>query len=258
MLQVRVIPCLLLSDDMLVKTVKFRNPDYVGDPVNAIKIYNDKEVDELIVLDILATQEGRPPNIAKIRELTDECFMPLCYGGGITTVEQMREVFNAGIEKVALNTAALENPQLVTRAAETFGSQSIVVSIDVRKPLLGRPTVHGHRGSANTKRPPVVFAREMAERGAGELLLTSVDREGTWEGYDLELIHEVTSAVSIPVIAHGGAGSLEDFRAAVRDAGASACATGSMVVYQKKGRGVLINFPKRHELEPLFAEQLTD
>jgi len=252
MLQVRVIPCLLLRDESLVKTVKFKNPSYIGDPVNAIKIYNEKEVDELIFLDIAASRERRRPPFEKIREIADECFMPLAYGGGITTIEDIREIFNIGVEKISLNASALQNPELVREAAEVFGAQSVVVAIDVKKSLWGKYEVYNHTTGKSAKIDPVEYARQMEQLGAGELLVTSVDKEGTWEGYDTELLKRITSSVNIPVIAHGGAGHIEDFARAVAVGGASAVATGSMVVYQKKGLGVLINFPKRETLDDIL------
>ena len=248
MLRTRVMPCLLVDDGRLVKTVKFRKPAYVGDPVNAIKIYNEKEVDELIVVDIRATVEGRPPNFALLREIADECFMPLCYGGGIRDLDDVREIFSLGIEKVAVNTHAAERPGFLREAADRFGSQSIVASIDARRVFRRTYHVHTRGGRERTKRDPVSFAREVEAAGAGEILLTSIDRDGTWKGYDIDLIRRVTEAVGIPVIACGGAGCVDDFGKAVKEGGASAVAAGSMVVYQGKGRGVLVGFPTRNEL----------
>ncbi|UCD17685.1 MAG: imidazole glycerol phosphate synthase subunit HisF [Candidatus Zixiibacteriota bacterium] len=252
MLQVRVIPCLLLRDGSLVKTVKFKDPGYIGDPVNAIKIYNEKEVDELIFLDITASRERRSPRFDTVREIADECFMPLTYGGGIRTVDDIREIFNIGAEKVCLNTAALHNPDFIGEAAATFGNQSIVVSIDVKKAFRGKYEVYNHVTGKSANIDAVDFAVKAEHLGAGELLVTSVDKEGTWEGYDVELLKKITSCVSVPVIANGGAGSIEDFARAVTAGGASAVAAGSMVVYQKKDLGVLINFPGRDILDELF------
>ncbi|MBN2227232.1 MAG: imidazole glycerol phosphate synthase subunit HisF [candidate division Zixibacteria bacterium] len=252
MLQVRVIPCLLLRDQSLVKTVKFKDASYIGDPVNAIKIYNEKEVDELIFLDITASRERRRPPFETIREIADECFMPLAYGGGITSVEDIREIFNIGVEKVSLNASAMYNPELIRDAAEIFGSQSVVVAIDVKKNLWGKYEVYNHVTGKSAKFDPVEYALRMEALGAGEFLVTSVDQEGTWEGYDTQLLKRITSAVHVPVIAHGGAGNIDDFARAVAVGGASAVATGSMVVYQKKDLGVLINFPRRDALDDVF------
>jgi cyclase len=245
-------PCLLLKDWALVKTVHFKKPSYIGDPVNAIEIYNEKEVDELILLDITATQECRLPLFELLKDVASECFMPLCYGGGIRNIEDIKCIFGIGIEKVAINSFAEENPGLIKEASTLFGSQSIVVSMDVKKNFLGKDVVCTHGGQRMTKTDPVDFARKMEEAGAGELLLTSMDRDGTWNGYDIDLLKRVTTAVTIPVIACGGAGKVSDLREAVKKGGASAVAAGSMFVYQKKGTGVLINFPAREELEKVL------
>lgn len=249
MLQTRVIPCLLVQNERLVKTVRFKNPSYVGDPVNAIKIYNEKEVDELILVDISATVEQRPPSFKLIEQVTSECFMPLCYGGGIRSLEEIQRILTLGVEKVAINSYAMENPSFIKEASDRFGSQSIVLSMDVKKTLWGKYLVHTHGGRKTTKLEPVEFAQEMEAMGAGEILLNSIDRDGTWEGYDLGLIKAVADAVGIPVIACGGAGRIDDFSEAVKKGGASAVAAGSMVVYQGKDLGVLINFPTQEELK---------
>jgi cyclase len=255
MLITRAMPCLLLKDGALVKTVKFRDPAYIGDPINAIRIYNRKEVDELIFLDITATQERRKPPFQVLSEIASECFMPVAYGGGIRDLSDIKTVFTLGIEKVALNSYAVENPRFVREAADRFGSQSIVVSIDVKQTRAGRHEVYTHGGRTATGLDPVAFAAEMERSGAGELLLTSIDRDGTQEGYDIPLIASVTGAVGVPVIACGGAGTVEDFGAAVREGGASACAAGSMVVYYGRNRAVLINFPTRQDLDRVFGTQ---
>jgi imidazole glycerol-phosphate synthase subunit HisF len=249
MLKTRVMPCLLSRNGRLVKTVKFKNPAYVGDPVNAIKIYNEKEVDELILVDITATIEQKEPPFELLAEVTSECFMPFTYGGGIRDIEIIRRLFSLGIEKIVVNSFAVENPPFIKQAAALFGSQSIVVSIDAKKNWLGRYSVFSHGGRKDTKLDPVEYAKLMENMGAGEILLNSIDRDGTMEGYDTDLIKSVTDVVGIPVIACGGAGSVDDFGKAVRIGGASAVAAGSMVVYQGKNRGVLINFPSREELE---------
>ncbi len=236
-------PCLLLKDGVLVKTVKFKNPTYVGDPVNAIRIYNELEVDELVFLDITATAGGKKPPFKVLAEIADECFMPLAYGGGIRSLEEARTIFSLGFEKVVLNTAAFEQPELVRSIAETFGSQSIVVSVDARAKLLGGYEAYVRNGQVSTKMEVVRYAKRAVELGAGELLLYSIDRDGTHSGYDLSLIQRVTAAVSVPVVACGGAHSVEDFGRAVHQAGASACAAGSMVVHFGPHRAVLINFP---------------
>ncbi len=249
MLQTRVIPCLLLRDESLVKTVKFDKAGYIGDPINTVRIFNELEVDELIFLDISATLEKRAPNFKILAEIANECFMPLGYGGGMRNFEDAKRIFQIGFEKIAVNSYAFENPDFINRLAEHFGNQAVIASIDVKKNFFGKYEVFSHSGKKNTKKNPVEWAQELESRGAGELLLTSIDREGTWTGFDVELIKNVTSAVKVPVIANGGAGNLAHLELVVKQAKASAVALGSMVVYQKKGLGVLVNFPERKELE---------
>ena len=252
MLRTRIIPALLLRNESLVKTVRFGKFTYVGDPANTVRIFNELEVDELIFLDITASREQRSPNLKVLADIANECFMPLGYGGGISSLDQAKAVFDIGFEKVALNTHAAAQPGLVTKIAEHYGSQAVIVSIDVRESLFGGQTVRILGGKRNTHRDPVVWAKQVEQMGAGEILLTSMDREGTWEGFDLNLVRRVTDAVSIPVIAHGGAGSLEHIRQVVKEAHASAVALGSMVVFQKKGMGVLVNFPDADKLKKLL------
>ncbi|MGV8058418.1 MAG: AglZ/HisF2 family acetamidino modification protein [Smithellaceae bacterium] len=252
MLRTRVIPCLLLRGNGFYKTTKFKNPVYLGDPINILKIFNDKEVDEILVLDIGATLMQKEINMSLLNDFASECFMPLGYGGGIKNIEQMKAVFNLGFEKVAINTAAYENPELVSQAANIFGNQSVVVSIDVKKSLLGSYEVMTGSGSKKTGRHPAEYAREMESRGAGEIIVNAIDLDGTMEGYDLKLIKLVTSAVSIPVIACGGAGNVDDLGVAVKEGGASAVAAGAMFVFQGPHRAVLINFPLPEELESIF------
>ena len=243
-----MIPCLLLQDQGLVKTVKFKNPKYVGCPTNALKIFNEKEVDELIFLDITATREKRRPLFKLISEIATECFMPFCYGGGIKSLEDMRQIFSLGAEKVAINTQAILSPSLIEQASEQFGSQSIVVSIDVKKDLFGNYKVFSYLRKRALKIDPIDFAVQMQDMGAGELLVNSVDKDGTMEGYDIELIKKLTAAVNIPVVACGGAGSIEHFRIAINQGGASAVAAGSMFVFYGRHRAVLISYPSRQEL----------
>jgi cyclase len=253
MLRTRVIPCLLLKGQGLVKTTKFKDPKYVGDPINAIKIFNDKEVDELILLDIMATTEGRGPNFKMIEEVGSECFMPIAYGGGISSLEDIRKILQLGVEKVVLNEAAIKKPELIRQAAEQFGSQAIVVSIDVKRKMFGRYEVYGHRGTKSTGKDPVEFALEMERLGAGELFLTAIDRDGTMEGYDLDLVSLVAHSVSIPVIAAGGAKSIEDFRASTVEAGASAASAGAIFVFHGKHRAVLITYPDPNVLKAVLG-----
>ena len=256
MLIPRVIPSLLLSENRLVKTERFSKPVYVGDPVNAIRIFNEKEVDELVLLDIDATRRRRPPNLRLLAEIASECFMPLAYGGGLTTTAQMREVLSLGMEKVVLNSIATREPEVVRSAADQFGSSSVVVSMDVRRRrLLGGYRVYSNGGERDTGVEPVAYAVRMQELGAGELLLTSVDRDGTRTGFDLDLIRRVSTALDIPVVASGGAASVPDLLRAI-EAGASAVAAGSLFVFQGPHRAVLITFPPRRELEAMFAARL--
>jgi cyclase len=249
MLKTRVIPCLLLKGQGLVKTVKFKNPKYVGDPMNAVKIFNEKEVDELALLDIDATVGGKRPQIKLISEIASECFMPLSYGGGLRHLDDLKTIFNLGVEKVVINSYAIENPAFVEEAAELYGSQSIVVAIDVKKNLSGDYGVFTQGGKRKTNLHPIEHAMEMERLGAGEIFLNSIDRDGTMDGYDIELIKKVTQSVSIPVIACGGAGKIEDFVEAVKKGGASAVAAGSMFVFHGKHRAVLITYPSIQELE---------
>jgi cyclase len=252
MLQTRVIPCLLLRNESLVKTIRFGKFSYIGDPANTCRIFNELEVDELAFLDISASREGREPNYKVLADITNECFMPVSYGGGISSVAIAERVLKMGLEKLVLNTHALRRPSLITEISAAFGSQSVIVSIDVKANIWGKQQCRGLSGKLNSKRPPVDWAKEVQDRGAGEILLTSVDREGTWSGFEIELIRSVTDAVSIPVIAHGGAGTVRHIAEAVKTGHASAVALGSMVVYQKQGMGVLVNFPRGQQLREVL------
>jgi imidazole glycerol-phosphate synthase subunit HisF len=248
----RVIPCLLLHEGGLVKTRRFADAKYVGDPLNAIRIFNEKEVDELTVLDIAASKKNRPPDFALIEQFAAECFMPLCYGGGVRTLADAERLFSLGIEKVSLQSAAIEDPGLITEIAKRYGSQAVVVSVDVKRDLLERPRLfHAARGKklATDFRD---FVRASVDRGAGEILLNSVDRDGMQRGYDLPLVRQAARAASVPVVAVGGASSLADLRSAV-DAGASAVAAGSLFVFHGPHRAVLISYPGYAALEKVFA-----
>ncbi|MDZ4017817.1 AglZ/HisF2 family acetamidino modification protein [Pseudomonas sichuanensis] len=251
MLKHRVIPALLLRDGGLVKTQKFGKHKYIGDPVNAIRIFNEKEVDELMVLDIDASRQRREPDYALIESVASECFMPLGYGGGISTVEQARQIFSSGVEKVVLQTFALENPKLVSDIAERFGSQSVVVSIDVKRDWLGRYRLWSASSRTLLKKDWLATLKGMVEAGAGEVLLNSVDCDGMQQGFDVRLIQTAAQAVDVPLVALGGASSLSDFVKAIQ-AGASAVAAGSLFVLQGPHRAVLISYPNYSELESLF------
>jgi len=248
-----VIPCLLKRGGGLVKSVRFRNHRYVGDPMNAIKIFNEKEVDELIVLDIDASRKERPIDWDGLRRMAEECFMPLCYGGGVRSVKDAVALVGLGVEKVALNSAALRDPDLLPALADRLGSQSVVAAIDVKKTWWGGERVYDHVTGRATGFSAVEHAQRMVERGAGEILLTSVDRDGTGRGYDLGLVERVARAVSVPVIACGGAGGVADLAAAVNRGGASAVAAGSLFVFHGPHRAVLINYPEYRELEKVLS-----
>jgi len=255
MKRVRVIPALLIQNGGLVKSVKFKDHKYVGDPINAVKIFNEKEVDEIAILDISATAQKRGPDLQVIRDLAGEAFMPLGYGGGITKLEEVKALIFAGVEKVILNTSAFHNPGLITDAAKIIGSQGVVVSIDVKKNIWGKTNVYVQNGTKNTSMDPVAYARQMESAGAGEILLNSIDRDGTYSGFDLELIKRVSESVSIPLIALGGASGLPDFEQAIRH-GASAVCAGSLFVFQRPHRAVLISYPGQHELREKLFEKL--
>jgi imidazole glycerol-phosphate synthase subunit HisF len=251
----RVIPTLLLDGNGLVKTVKFRNPTYIGDPINAVRLYNDMEVDELAFLDINVSKENTIINIKILKDIASECFMPLAYGGGINNLEDVKKIIQVGFEKVIINTAAVLTPQLITEASRLFGAQSIVGSIDVKKNLWGRNRVCIKGGTKITDINPIEHAVNLEKLGCGEILLTSIDKEGKMEGYDIELIHSVSSKVEVPVIASGGAGKLSDFHEAVVNGDASAVASGSMFVYQSRTKGILINYPPQKELIKIFENE---
>lgn len=247
----RVIPCLLLQGAKLVKTVRFARPSYVGDPINTVRIFNEKEVDELMFLDIEATPASRQPLVELVQAIARECFMPFAYGGGLDNIDAIRTVLANGAEKVVLNIALHEQPGLVSKAAARFGAQSIIGSVDVKRIWRKGKRVVTAGARRRTREEPVAFCRRLVELGVGEILVTSVDRDGTFDGYDLELVTEVSGAVDVPVIACGGAGRLEHLRQAV-EAGADAAAAGSLFVYQKNNRSVLVNYPRREVLDGLF------
>lgn len=238
-----MIPCLLLRGHGLVKTRKFKDPVYVGDPVNAVRIFSDKEVDELVVLDIEASKLGKEPDYELIAEIAGECFMPVAYGGGVRTLEQVRRLIRSGVEKVVINSAAVESTQVITDAAKVFGSQAVVAAIDVKRTLLGGYKVMAKAATVETRLKLDDHVQALVQAGAGEIFLNSVDRDGTMAGYDLDLIRSVAAKTTVPLVACGGAGDVEHLRAAVRQGGASAVCAGSMFVFHGKHRAVLINYP---------------
>lgn len=245
---------MLLRDNGLVKTVKFKKSTYIGDPINAVKIFNEKEVDELVFLDIDATRNKKEPPYEAIQDIATECFMPFCYGGGVKTIDQIRKLLASGAEKIALNTAAYRNPGFVKEAVAIFGSSTIVASIDYKKNIFGKPLVYVNGGKTNTKKDPVSYAKQMEALGVGELLVNSIDRDGMMIGYDLETLNTISNAISIPVIACGGASSLEDFKTVFEKAGVSAAAAGSFFVFQSKKRGVLISYPEQAEVQKIISK----
>lgn len=252
MLRARVIPCLLLRNGGLVKTVRFDDAKYVGDPINAVKIFNEKEVDELVLLDIEASRQSKEPNYELIAQIASEAFMPLCYGGGVSSVAQAEKLIHLGIEKISVNSSALHDISLVTSIAAVLGSQSVVAGVDVKKDWFGRYRVFDPSSRKLTNITPLDQVRHLADSGAGEIFLNNVNEDGSQAGYDLKLVNMVANAVEIPVIACGGAGKVEDFAGAINN-GASAVAAGSMFVFQGRHRAVLISYPPYKELEQLFG-----
>jgi len=252
MLRPRIIPCLLIHNGGLVKTVKFGEPKYVGDPLNAVRIFNEKEVDELMVVDIDASRVGRAPNETLIAQLAAECRMPLCYGGGVKTVDQVDRLIGLGVEKVAVSSAAVDDPQLITRIVQHVGSQSVVSVIDVKSTgVFRRPEVVTLNATHRTGLEPVAFARKLQDLGVGEIVLNSVDGDGKMHGYDFDLIDRVRGAVSVPLTVLGGAGSLDHIRELVRRYPVIGAAAGSLFVFKGKYRAVLINYPERTERDAL-------
>ncbi|CAN5285533.1 AglZ/HisF2 family acetamidino modification protein [soil metagenome] len=249
MLKTRVIPCLQLINESLVKTVKFGKHGYIGDYINTVRIFNELEVDELCFLDIRASKENRQPGIELLHHIADECFMPLSYGGGITDFETGKQILSIGFEKLVLNTVTYRNPDVLRKLSEHFGAQAMVASIDVKKNLFGKYQVFINDGTEKINKEPLERAQELVALGAGEILLTSMDRDGTWSGYDVEITKKIAEAVNVPVIANGGAGNINDIAEVVKKGKASAVAVGSMFVYQKQGMGVLVNYPDKKELE---------
>ena len=255
MLYPRIIPCLLVKDKGLVKTVNFKNPKYVGDPINAVKIFNEKEVDELIVLDIDATQEKREPDYKMIENLAVECRMPLCYGGGVTSGEQIQRIIRLGVEKVAISSGAIENPKLISQSAECVGNQSIVVVLDIKKrSITGKYEVYTHNGKKSTGKSPAELAQQMEQSGAGEIVLNSIDNDGMMKGYDLALVEKIRKKVSIPITVLGGAGSLQDLGKLIKQFGVIGASAGSLFVFKGIYKAVLISYPNRSEKELLLQE----
>lgn len=253
MFRPRVIPLLLLKGQGLVKSIKFKDYRYIGDPINAVKIFNDLKADELVFLDILASKEKRCISLDFVRNVGEEANMPFAVGGGIRTIQDIKEIIKAGAEKVVINTYSTENPEFIRKASDEFGSSTIVVSMDVKKRLFGKNELYTCGGKKSTGIDPFSFAQLMQKMGAGEIIINSIERDGTMLGYDLDLIMLIAKAVSIPVVASGGAGKLDDFKKAVNQAHASAVAAGSMFVYHGARNAVLVNYPKNTELINIFT-----
>jgi cyclase len=253
MLRPRIIPCLLVQDGGLVKTVGFKDPKYVGDPINAVKIFNEKEADELMVLDIDATAHSREPNFRLIGQFAAECRMPLAYGGGVGSAAQAKRIIGLGVEKVTVSAAALARPELIGEMADEVGRQSVVVVIDVRKKLLGGWEVYSHNGKRACRRDAIDWAREAAERGAGEIVLNSIDRDGVMKGYDVTLAQTALRALRVPLTVLGGAGSHADLQSLIAACGTIGAAAGSIFVFKGAYRAVLINYPNAQQKESLIA-----
>lgn len=248
----RIIPCLLLRNNGLVKTVKFKESTYIGDPINTVKIFNEKEVDEIFFLDIDATRLKKEPPYDLIQNIASECFMPFAYGGGIHSLLQIERIIKSGAEKIIINTQAFLGKNFLKEAVQQFGSSTIAVSIDVKKEFLRGNIVYVKGGTQSTGLNPVDYAREIENAGAGEILINSIDRDGVMEGYDIELIKSISGSIKIPIIACGGAGRLNDFSQAVKQGGASAAAAGSFFIFHGKRRAVLITYPSYSEITNLF------
>jgi cyclase len=253
MLKTRIIPILLLKNRGLYKGIKFKNHKYVGDPINTVRIFNEKEVDELIIFDIIASKENKQIDFDYIKEIVSEAFMPIGYGGGIKSIEDAKKLFSIGIEKIVLNTGAILNSNLVKELVGMFGSQSIVFSLDVKSTFLGGKKVFIKSGTVNTKLNPLEVALKMQNLGVGEIILNDIDRDGTFMGYDIELIKTISSKLNIPLVASGGARNLNDFKLA-KVAGAHACAAGAMFVYHMPHRAVVISYPKYEEIKKVLGE----
>ncbi|MEO0038720.1 MAG: Imidazole glycerol phosphate synthase subunit HisF [Bacteroidota bacterium] len=252
MLRPRIIPSLLLHDKGLVKTVNFKSPKYVGDPINAVRIFNEKQVDELAIFDIDATVLGKEPDYVLIEKLANQSRMPLCYGGGVQTVEQAQKIFSLGIEKIALSSAVIKNPLLVTQIADRVGSQSVIVVLDIKKKLFGGYEVYTHNGKRATGINPVKFAKELEQLGAGEIILNSIDQDGVMKGFDMILIDKVAENISIPLTVLGGAGSLNDIEKVIDRHGVIGVAVGSLFVFKGPYKAVLINYPTQSEKNKVF------
>ena len=254
MLRTRVMPCLLLSDGGLVKSIKFRDHKYIGDPLNAIRIFNQKEVDELVLLDISRTKTGKPIDFHLIEKIASQCFMPLCYGGGVKSLNDFKALFSLGVEKVSVSSLLFDRPDVVQEAVNIYGSQSIVGTVDIYKPMFrSQYRIKTHCASKKRAMQSADIIKFCEDLGVGEIIINNIDKDGTWGGFDTDLLRYMTTKATVPVVAMGGAGSLKDIQSAVYLGGASAVCIGSMAVFQSKGMGVLIKFPKPSDLEKIFG-----
>jgi cyclase len=252
MLRPRIIPSLLIQDNGLVKTVNFKNPKYVGDPINAVKIFNEKEVDELAIFDIDATVKDLEPNYSLIERIANQSRMPLCYGGGVKTVGQAQKIFGLGIEKIALSSSVIQNPKLITEIADRVGSQSVIVVLDVKKKLFGGYEVYTHNGKRATGINPFQFIEQAQKLGAGEIVINSIDQDGVMKGFDMSLVDKAREKSSLPMTFLGGAGSLEDIKKVIDKHKIIGVAAGSLFVFKGKYKAVLINYPNKSEKVLLF------
>jgi cyclase len=254
MLRPRIIPCLLVKNKGLVKTLQFKEGKYIGDPINAVRIFNEKEADELMVIDIDSTSNNHVPDFKMIENLASECRMPLCYGGGINTLEQAQRIFSLGVEKIAISSAAIQNPTFVSEIASKVGSQSVVVVLDVKKKLFGGYDLYTHNGKKNSNINPFDFAIKMENEGAGEIVINSIDNDGVMKGYDLDLIDKIRNSITLPLTVLGGAGNLEDIGGIIQKYGIIGAAAGSLFVFKGKYKAVLINYPNWEEKDSLINQ----
>jgi len=254
MLQKRVIPCLLLHKGGLYKTERFKKPTYIGDPINAIKIFNEKEVDELMFIDIDASSQGREPNYKIIEDIASECFMPLCYGGGIKTLDQMKKIYTLGVEKISISSQVINEPSFIKNASNIFGRQSIVVTLDIKKDFWGNKKIFINNGKKNTKLNYIDFIKKIEKLGVGEIVINSIDNDGMMNGYDIKLLKEIKENINIPLIALGGAGNLEHLSEAFSIAKVDAVACGSMFVYKGALKGILISYPTYEKIKKILEK----
>ena len=256
MLRPRIIPCLLVHESGLVKSVQFKNYKYIGDPINAVRIFNEKQSDELMLIDIDATVNKNEPNYKLIQNIASECRMPLCYGGGIKNVEQAQNIFSLGVEKIALSSILIEKPKLITDIASKVGSQSVVAVLDIKKKMFGGYELHTHNGRKSTGKNPIEFVKKIEELGAGEIVINSIDQDGMMNGYDLKLVELVRNSTSLPLTVLGGAGSMTDIANLIQNYGIIGAAAGSLFVFKGVYKAVLINYPSTNEKDNIINNNI--